>query len=145
MAIIKVPTGACFAVWQAAAHPGAQLNNTPGTVCWHDLNTPKTAKTAKFYAKVFGWTTEGRNFSGNAYHLFTLGKENVCGMWLEPMKKLPSSWITDWQVSDCAKSVPKARRLGGGILLGTTTVPKICRFAILKDPQDVTFGILEPN
>jgi predicted enzyme related to lactoylglutathione lyase len=49
-------------------------------VCWHDLNTPKTAAAGKFYARVFGWTAEERDFSGKAYHIFTLGKVGVCGM-----------------------------------------------------------------
>jgi predicted enzyme related to lactoylglutathione lyase len=145
LAIIQDPTGASFAVWQPAGHAGAQLNNTPGTVCWHDLNTPKIAAAGKFYAKVFGWTAEERDFSGNAYSLFTLGKKGVCGLWPEPIKKLPPCWITYWQVASCAKTVAKAQRLGGGVLMGTTSVPKTCRFAILKDPQGAVFGIVEPS
>jgi predicted enzyme related to lactoylglutathione lyase len=145
MAIIRDPTGAGFAIWQAAGHSGAQLNNTPGTVCWHDLSTPRTAAAGKFYAKVFGWTPEKKDFSGKAYHLFTVKGEGVGGMWPEPMKKLPPTWITYWQVANCAKSVAKAKRLGGGVLMGTTSVPAMCRFAILKDPQGAVFGLLEPN
>jgi hypothetical protein len=66
-------------------------------------------------------------------------------MWPEPMKKLPPCWVTYWQVANCARTVTKVKRLGGGVLLGTTTVPDICSFAVLTDPQGAVFGILEPK
>ena len=143
MAILHDPTGAGFAIWQARKHRGA-AEGTPGTVTWHDLNTPKPKVAGKFYTKVFGWTLGDENYSGNQYHLFKLGKEGVCGMWPGPMKKMPPSWLTYWRVADCAKTVAKAKRLGGRILLGATTVPDMCRFAVVKDPQGAVFGVLEP-
>jgi predicted enzyme related to lactoylglutathione lyase len=144
MALIMDPTGAAFAIWQARAHRGAQLDDTPGTVSWHDLSTPKTSVAGKFYTKVFGWETSEEDFSGNNYFLFKLGKKGICGMWPVPMKKLGPSWVTYWNVSSCAKTVAKAKRLGGRVLLGTITVPETCKFAILRDPQGAAFGVLEP-
>jgi predicted enzyme related to lactoylglutathione lyase len=143
-AILQDPTGATFAIWEPRKHKGAGLDDTPGTVCWHDLNTPKTKPAGKFYSKVFGWTTQDQKFSGNDYHLFKLGRTGVCGMWPWPLKKLPTSWVTYWQVADCAKGVAKAKRLGARVIMGTTEVPGMCRFSILKDPQGAAFGILEP-
>lgn len=143
-AIIQDPTGASFAVWEPRKHRGAGLDGTPGTVCWHDLSTPKPNAAGKFYPKVFGWTLSGQEYDGNKYHLFKLNKDGVCGMWPGPMKKLPPSWVTYWQVANCAKTVAKAKRLGGRALLGTTVVPGMCRFAILTDPQRAAFGVLEP-
>jgi predicted enzyme related to lactoylglutathione lyase len=145
MAVVQDPTHAMFSLWQAHKHPGAQLKNVPGTVCWQDLNTPKPAAAAKFYTKVVGWKVADQDFSGNAYHLFKIGKLNECGMWPEPMKKLPPSWITYWQVADCAKSVAKVKKLGGKVLMGMTVVPEMCSFAIFKDPQGAVFGVLEPE
>jgi predicted enzyme related to lactoylglutathione lyase len=145
MAVVQDPTHAMFSLWQAHKHPGAQIKNVPGTVCWQDLNTPKPAAAAKFYTKVVGWKVADQDFSGNAYHLFKIGKVNECGMWPEPMKKLPPSWITYWQVADCAKSVAKVKKLGGKVLMGTTVVPEMCSFAIFKDPQGAVFGVLEPE
>lgn len=142
-AVIADPTGALFAVWQARKHPGAGLDDTPGTVCWHDLSTAKTSVAGKFYTKVFGWKLGGEDVDGHAYHLFKLGKESVGGMWPDAMKKLPPSWMTHFQVASCAKTVAKARRLGARALMGTTHVPGYCRFAILRDPQGAAFGIIE--
>jgi len=145
MAVLQDPTGATFAVWQPGKRKGAELKDKPGTVCWHDLNTPKTVPAGKFYAKVFGWKTTDKKYSGNDYHLFKLGRKDVCGMWPWPLKKLPPSWVTYWQVADCAKSVAKVKRLGGRIIMGTTPVPGMARFAIVRDPQGASFGILEPE
>jgi uncharacterized protein len=145
MAILQDPTGATFALWQAGTHPGAGLDGKPGTVCWHDLSTPKTDAAGKFYTKVIGWKQVDQNYGENSYHLFKVGRVGVCGMWPFPMKKLPPCWVTYWQVADCAKTVAKVKRLGGRILMGTTPVPGMCRFAIVKDPQGAAFGILEPE
>ena len=144
-AVMADPTGAMFAMWQAGKSPGAGLSDKPGTVCWHDLNTPKTAAAGKFYTKVFDWTSADKKYSGNAYHLFKIGKKGVCGMWPGPMKGLPPCWVTYWQVADCAKTVAKAKRLGGRVRMGTTPVPGMCKFAVLRDPEGATFGILEPE
>jgi len=145
MAVVADPTGAMFALWQAGTRRGAQIDDTPGTVGWHDLNTMKPPLAGKFYPKVFGWKSVDQDYSGNAYHLFKLGRTNVCGMWPFPMKKLGPSWLTYWQVSNCANTVTKVKRLGGRALMGTTVVPGMCRFAVLKDPQGAAFGVLEPE
>jgi uncharacterized protein len=143
MAILQDPTGATVAIWQAGTRKGAGIDDMPGTVCWHDLNTPKPPAAGKFYTKVFGWKTVDQKFGANNYHLFQLGKEAVCGMWPTMMKKLPPSWVTYWQVADCAKTVAKVKRLGGLVLMGTTPVPGMGRFAIVKDPQGAALGVLE--
>ncbi|HLJ83540.1 MAG TPA: VOC family protein [Candidatus Eremiobacteraceae bacterium] len=144
MAVIKDPAGAAIGLWQAGSHAGATISKTPGAVCWHDLNTPKAGIAAKFYAKVFGWKWSAKDVSGKKYTTFQLGKQSACGMWPIPMKGLPPSWVTHWQVTDCAKLVTKVKRLGGRVVMGATAVPGVCRFAILKDPKGAVFGILEP-
>ncbi len=145
MAIIQDPTGAAIGLWRAGSHIGASISDTPGTVCWQDLNTSKPGVASKFYEKVFGWKWASKDFDGNKYTTFMLGKQAECGMWPEPIKKVPPSWVTHWQVADCAKTVAKVKRLGGRVLMGTTAVPGVCRFAILKDPKGAVFGILEPK
>jgi predicted enzyme related to lactoylglutathione lyase len=146
MAVLGDPTGAGFAIWQARGQKGTQLKELPGTVCWHDLNTPDRAAAGKFYAKVFGWKVETQDFSGNPYYLFKLpGKRNgIGGMWPQPMPESPPAWFTYWVVESCAKAAAKTKRLGGKVLLGPITVPQTCTFAILQDPQGAAFGALEP-
>jgi len=144
MATLQDPTGATFAIWQERTHRGAGLGEMPGTVFWHDLNTPKPKAAGTFYTKVFGWKLAGEDVDGNAYYVFNQGKGAVCGMWPSPMKKLPASWVTYWQVANCAKTVAKLKRLGGRVLMGTTVIPGMGhRFAIVTDPQRAVFGIFE--
>jgi predicted enzyme related to lactoylglutathione lyase len=143
-ALIEDPTGATFAIWEPRKHKGAGLDDAPGTVAWHDLNTPKTKAAGKFYSKVFGWKTKDERNDKGVYYLFKLGRSSLCGMWPQPLPKLPPSWVTYWNVADCAKSIAKAKRLGGRVLLGMIEVPEMCRIAILKDPKGAPFGILQP-
>jgi predicted enzyme related to lactoylglutathione lyase len=145
LAIIQDPTGATIGLWQPGSHVGATISDTPGAVCWQDLNTPKPSVAAKFYGKVFGWKWATKDYSGRKYTSFMLGKQAECGMWPAPIKNMPPSWVTDWQVADCDKTVAKVKRLGGRVVKGTTEVPGICRFAVLKDPKGAVFGILEPE
>jgi predicted enzyme related to lactoylglutathione lyase len=142
MAIVVDPTGAGIALWQAAGHSGAALEGVPGAVTWHDLNTLKPKAAGKFYTSVFGWKLSKQDIDGQPYFLFKLGKESVCGMWPEPTKKLPPSWLTHWKVAVCANTVKKAKRLGGRVLLGPIGVEGMGHFAILKDPQGAAFGII---
>jgi predicted enzyme related to lactoylglutathione lyase len=144
MAIVQDPTGAGFALWQAGKHSGAKLKGVPGTVMWHDLNTPNVKASAKFYTKVFGWKVETRDFSGNKYHLLTAEGEGFGGIWPQPTEQLPPGWVTYWLVAKCAKTLAKAKKLGGSVLMDTITVPHTCRFAVLADPQGAAFAILEP-
>jgi uncharacterized protein len=145
LAVIQDPAGAAIGLWQAGSHIGATISDTPGTVCWQDLNTPNPGAAAKFYAKVFGWKWAAKDFGGNEYSTFMLGKQAECGMWPAPLKKIPPGWVTHWQVADCAKTVAKVKRLGGRVVKATTEIPGVCRFAVLKDPTGAVFGILEPE
>jgi len=144
LAIMQDPTGATFGLWQPAKHRGAGLNNTPGTVCWHDLNTLQPGVAAKFYAKVFGWKTQAMGKGAGVYRLFKLGRSGVGGVWPVPLPKLPPSWLTYWNVRDCSRTVAQVRRLGGRVMMAPMTVPGYCRFAVLRDPQGAAFGVLQP-
>ena len=143
-AVLRDPTGAVFAFWQARAHGGAAASGDVGTVGWHDLNTRKPEAAAKFYTKAIGWKMERQSYSGNAYYLMKVGKESIGGIWPESMKKLPPCWITYWQVENCAKATARVRRLGGRVLMGPITVPEMVHFAIARDPYGAVFAIMEP-
>jgi uncharacterized protein len=145
VAVIQDPSGSAIGLWQPGSHIGATISDTPGAVCWQDLNTPKPGVAAKFYEKVFGWKWTTKDYSGRKYTTFMLGKQAECGMWPAPIKNIPPSWVTHWQVADCAKTVAKVKRLGGRVVKSTTAVPGVCRFAVLKDPKGAVFGILEPE
>lgn len=49
------PRGAVFELWEARAHPGAQIVNQPGAWNFSDLVTTDIAASMGFYGTVFGW------------------------------------------------------------------------------------------
>ena len=69
--------------------------------------------------------------------------EPAAGMMLPPMKGIPPHWLTYFVVEDCAKSVSKAKSLGAEVFKDTTTIPEMGRFAVLGDPEEAAFGIME--
>src|SRR5579863_9883377 len=134
MAIVMDPTGAAFGVWQAATHKGEQIDERPGTVSWHDLSTKNPRKAGTFYQKTFGWKQETRQFDKGKYFVFSL-KDQVGGMWPEPMAGIPPAWFTHFQVSDCKKTVAKVKKLKGKVIMGPMPVPGMGHFAIVADPK----------
>ncbi len=54
MAVFADPAGAVIAVWQAAAHKGAELVNEPVSYCWTELATRDVDGAKAFYSAVFG-------------------------------------------------------------------------------------------
>ena len=46
MAILKDPTGAVFAIWQAKQKQGMGVVGAEGSFSWADLNSPDPAKAA---------------------------------------------------------------------------------------------------
>ena len=145
-AIFKDPSGAEVAVWQARRHRGSQIDDVPGAVCWHDLNTRKRQAAIPFYSAVFGWKPQQIGVGRYSYHIFKLGRMNAAGMWPVAMDGLAAMWLTYFETRDCAAAVAKAKRLGATALMGATEVPGPGhRFAVLRDPLGAAFGLFEFN
>ena len=146
MCFIQDPTGALLGLWQARAHPGAQIDNQVGARSWNELLTRDTDGAARFYGALFGWTTrtdpglmEGR------YVLFELEGKPVGGMlqiqgdW-GPM---PPNWTVYFGVADCDGTLEAASQLGGSVLMGPMEIEKVGRFAYLRDPQGASFAVIQ--
>jgi predicted enzyme related to lactoylglutathione lyase len=144
MAVLADPTGAAFAVWQPNQHPGAGLVDDPGTFTWTELSSRDTAAAARFYPEVFGWTAETSDGGGMQYTEFKLGDSSVAGMMeMNPMvpAEVPSYWMPYFAVVDVDKSAGEATALGAEALLPPSDFPG-GRFAVIRDPQGATFGLL---
>src|SRR6185503_6102956 len=80
MAVVKDPTGAVFALWQAKDNKGSGIYNVPGSFCWNELVTNDTQKAGNFYSNVFGWARE--TMSGPIeYTMFKNGDRGAGGMY----------------------------------------------------------------
>ncbi len=148
MATLQDPAGAHFALWQAKTHPGADVVNETGAMCWNELMTPDTEAAARFYKAVFGWTADQVDMGGGStYTIFKVGDTRVGGMMARPprLKDVPPHWLTYFGVSDCDATVKKAGDLGAKILMPPTDIPNTGRFAVCQDGQGAVFAIFKPK
>lgn len=143
MSVCHDPNGAQVDLWQALARPGTEVDSrTPGAPTWFENETNDTARAAKFYEGVFGWTTEAMPHD---YTVFQLGDTNVGGM-----QKIGAGsasekphWATYVTVLDAAKAVAEAVRLGGTIRRPIHHVDGVGQCASLTSPQGVPFAVIQ--
>lgn len=144
MAFAADPTGAVFGLWQPREHIGAEIIYSTGSLGWNELYTYDTEAATRFYTSVFGWerAVSRPDPQGGQYHEFTNGDSPVAGMMqIKPeWGEVPPNWSVYFCVDDCAASLQLAEGMGAEIVLSLTQVDNI-RFAFLKDPQGVYFGI----
>ena len=140
MAFVTDPTGAVFGMWQPKEHIGAELIYAPGALGWNELYTYDTEAAAGFYDSVFGWSRAVTQ--GGQYHEFTSGENPVGGMMqIKPeWGEVPPNWSVYFCVDDCTAGLELAQSMGAEVIVPLTQVDNI-RFAFLKDPQEVYFGI----
>ena len=145
MAVIQDPTGAVFAVWQAAKHSGAGIVNVPNSLCWNELGTNDSAKAGEFYTGLFGWKGDTQNFGGMEYTMFTNGERPAGGMFtITPeMGNIPPHWLAYFAVEDCDAITQKAGELGAIVMKPPDDIPGIGRFSILIDPQGAAFAVIK--
>jgi hypothetical protein len=145
MAVIRDPTGAYFAVWQAKRPEiGLGIRDEPGAFCWADLNTPDSAKAAEFYSQMFGWTA----VPGESGYLHIRNGEQFIGG-MPPAKpgssNAPPHWMIYFQVADGAASTSKAKELGANILFGPIYTENVGHISVLADPQGAVFALFQPK
>ena len=58
MAVAQDPGGATFGIWQAGAHPGAELANVLGSVIWNECQTTDPERAEEFYRGVFSYEVD---------------------------------------------------------------------------------------
>ena len=57
---------------------------------------------------------------------------------------VPSHWMPYFLVPDCEAAVVKAGELGGAVVVPTTEIPHVGKFALLRDSTGAHFSILAP-
>lgn len=149
MAIVRDPTGAVFALWEAGTHQGAGIVNIPNSFCWNELGTTDAAKAMDFYTKVFGWSANVQDLGTPCYSMdYTIlanGGRPVGGLYTVPLEiiKGPPHWMVYFAVEDCDATAEKAVSLGAKMISRTTDIPGIGTFSDLLDPQGAAFAIIK--
>lgn len=152
------PLGAVFGLWEARAHPGAQVVNAPGAWNFSDLVTPDIPASMGFYSTVWGWEYDpglaaGRiRLPGYGAHLASTvdpgiherqsfapeGFADAVAEIFESTDDEPApGWWVRFAVADRDESALVAERLGGEIVSRTDTEWTL--EAVLRDPQGNAF------
>jgi predicted enzyme related to lactoylglutathione lyase len=142
MAVLKIPVGATFCVWQPKSNPGIGIQNEPGSFCWGQLNTNDTAKSEAYYVALFGWDAKTGTGGGMTYTEFRRGGVPFGGMMaLPPGLKAPAHWLAYFAVADVDAAAARAVSLGAKVCAPPTTIEGAGRFAAFTDPQGAAFAI----
>lgn len=144
MAIVRDPQGATLCLWEARAHPGAQIVGEIGSLCWTELATTDTDLAGHFYASLFGWALMKQETGAHAYTELWKGPRPVGGiMAIEKEREpMPPTWGVYFRVADCDLAVAKAKALGARVLTGPDDIAKVGRYAFLADREGATFAVM---
>ena len=119
-----------------------------GTPIWYELTTPDVEGAQAFYTDVVGWSVAPSDMTDTGhYRIFTAPD----GQGVGGMKTLAGDAPTDpgWYsyvgVRDVDAHADAATRLGGSIHVPPTDIPRLGRFAVIADPQGMTFSIMRAD
>ena len=141
MAFVVHPAGGAVGVWQANRHTGAELVNEPGALTWNQLHTRDLEGAAAFYDAVFGWKTA--DFGGMPSSTSATGGSRAHRTMFAGMPDdVPAFWMTVFGTADTDATAAKAAELGGQVISPPSDIADVGRFAVLADPQGVTFGVI---
>jgi uncharacterized protein len=141
LAAFQDPQGAILSVWQPGRHFGAAVVNGPGALSWNDLLTPDVEASAAFYRELFGWEIAEIPGAGGQYFSIANGDSKNGGLMPTPPGAHPA-WNLYFGVDDANAAITRAGELGGPLVMGPMAVPG-GRFAILRDPQNAVFSIVD--
>lgn len=145
MAVFADPTGAVISAWQAGRQASFRTGEND-TFAWAELNSRGIDTARAFYQTVFGWTSDSSPMGEGQpdYVQFYVDGEGILGgMEMMPMvpPEVPSYWMPYFNAESVEKAFERAIELGATELVAPSDMPG-GRFAIVRDPQGATFGLL---
>ena len=145
-AVLRDPAGGLLGLWEARDHQGAALLDEPGSLWWAELLTREVAVAKTFYSNLLGWRAVDTLKYGIRYSVFKAGDESLAG--LLPIGAdwgaVSPYWQVLFAVEDCDALVRRAKTAGGSLVFGPNDVPNAGRAAIVSDPHDAVFVLMQP-
>ncbi len=143
MAVVQDPSGAFISLWEPKKHIGARVLNEPGALGWAELNTRDLKAAERFYTALFGWGAKTSTAVDN-YTEFTLDGRSIAGMMaIQPSwGNVPPNWVPYFVVKDCDQAVDRAQANRGSIIVPAKDIPRVGRFAFVRDPQGAVFAVI---
>jgi predicted enzyme related to lactoylglutathione lyase len=149
MAVLADPTGAVFGVWQAGKNVGAEVVNEAGAFNWSEINTRDPEAAKAFYADVFGWQFEDKEFGGAGTYTLVSNDGDSFGGMVDITDRVPAEVPAHWMVyfvsEDLDQSLETLREKGGSVAIGPMEISEVGRIAIVQDPWEATFALIQPD
>jgi predicted enzyme related to lactoylglutathione lyase len=148
MAVFMDTAGATFGIWQPGSFVGAEVVNEANALVWNEINTRDVEAAKAFYAKVFGWSYDEREFETGSYVSLKSGEDTVGGMidiTGRVPDEVPNHWLAYFAVEDADATIEKASGSGGEAVFGPEDIGEVGRIAVLKDPFGAVFAVIKPD
>ena len=148
MAVFTDPTGAAFGVWQAGSFGGSAVVQEHGAPTWSELGTRDVEAARAFYAKVFDWRFEDREYERGTYTRISAAGEPFGGMvdiTERTPPEIPAHWLVYFAADDAEATVTRAKESGGEIPAGPFEISEVGTIAVIKDPGGAFFAIIQPD
>jgi len=137
-----------MSVTSGASSEAIRSFQTPavGSIAWHELAAADPAAAATFYAGVFGWRSETKEFEpGVSYVTWTIDGFPVAG--LLPLAALRaggprSRWLPVIRTPNVDVVAARGAELQGSVLAEPAGIAGLSRHATLADPTGAGFGLL---
>jgi hypothetical protein len=144
------PQGALFAVWQPGNTKGVGAVTDPGTLCWTELTTPDVAGAKSFYSDALGWETDDQPMGDFTYTVIRPaggGADSSQGGMLPLTGEMSAAgastrWQPYFEVADCDGAAAAVAANGGTVVVPTSDIPGVGRFAVALDPAGAQFAMI---
>ncbi len=115
-----------------------------GAFSWCELVTTDVEAAKKFYAKLFGWSTEPVSMPGMQYTVVKAAGEDIGGIMAMPpqAKGAAPHWGIYITVDDVDATAKLAVQMGAKTIVPPTDIPNVGRFCTFQDPQGALISII---
>lgn len=145
-ATVVDPFGAAFGLYEGRLRAGVEALNTPGALCWNELDTGEPAQSIAYYRALFGFTTETQDsVTAQPYTVLKLDEVAVAGvLQLDNLwpNLVPSTWISYFNVTSLDAAVTRVVDLGGTPSVGPFATPH-GKLHLVRDPEGHTLCLVE--
>jgi predicted enzyme related to lactoylglutathione lyase/predicted Ser/Thr protein kinase len=142
-AVLRDPTGARIAVWQAGLHHGATFEaGTLGSWRWFERVADDSSEAAKFYTRWLGWSAEQIDESATQLLFHDSSPIAAIDPATRDLRFDAATWIIYFLVDDCDTAVARAKEQGGAVIARPEPrAGQPCR-VVLADPEGILFGVI---
>ncbi|MBI1422308.1 MAG: VOC family protein [Gammaproteobacteria bacterium] len=115
-----------------------------GAFSWNELMTTDVSAAKAFYAELFGWDMHDEQAPGMTYTVLITGGQKVGGIMAMPedVQDAPPAWGAYVTVDDVDKQTQRASQLGATVILPPCDIPRVGRFAVIRDPQGAILSLI---